>query len=91
METPKHLTAIAASKNTAARGNVSCETAKKDEARCGVARAQSESRYNPNAATEPESTHVTMPGMSPADARACVRVVRDTFTKHGGDVVPEGT
>lgn len=62
--------AIAASKNTAARGNVRFATAKKDERRCGACRAQAERRYRPNAATVPEKRQVNMPGMMPADARA---------------------
>jgi len=61
---------MAASKNTAARGNVRFATAKKDERRCGVCRAQAERRYRPNAATVPENAQVNMPGMIPADARA---------------------
>jgi hypothetical protein len=44
MDTPKHLIAMAASKKTAARGNVSSATAKNDERRCGVRVAQSERR-----------------------------------------------
>jgi hypothetical protein len=70
MDTPKHLIAMAASKNTAARGNVRFATAKKDERRCGVCRAQAERRYRPNAATVPEKAQVNMPGMMPEDARA---------------------
>jgi len=61
---------MAASKNTAARGNVRFATAKKDERRCGVCRAQAERRYRPNAATVPENAQVNMPGMIPVDARA---------------------
>jgi hypothetical protein len=71
IDTPKHLIAIAASKKMAARGNVRCATAKNDDLRCGVCRAQSERRYSPNAATEPENRQVSIPGMIPADARAC--------------------
>ena len=70
IDTPKHLIAIAASKNTAARGNVRFATAKKDERRCGVCRAQAERRYRPKAPTVPEKMQVNMPGMIPADARA---------------------
>ena len=40
IETPKHLMAIAASKNTAALGNVSSATAKKDALLCGALGAQ---------------------------------------------------
>ena len=61
---------MAASKNTAALGKVSFATAKKLERRCGVYVAQRERRYNPNAATDPEKTHVIIPGRSPADAMA---------------------
>lgn len=71
MDTPKHLMAIAASKKTAARGKVSSATAKKDDLRCGVLVAHRESKYRPNAATEPEKRQVSMPGMMPADAMAC--------------------
>jgi hypothetical protein len=73
MDTPKHLIAMAASKKTAARGNVRLATAKKDERRCGVLRAHRERRYRPNAPTAPEKTQVSMPGMIPADARAYTR------------------
>lgn len=62
--------AIAASKNTAAFGNVSFATAKKLERRCGVYVAQRDSKYRPNAATDPENTHVSIPGRMPADAKA---------------------
>lgn len=71
MDTPKHLTAIAASKNTAARGNVSSATAKNDDRRCGVFVAHRESRYRPKTATPPENRQVIIPGMMPADASAC--------------------
>jgi hypothetical protein len=70
METPKHLMAMAASKNTAARGNVRLATAKKDARRCGVRRAQAERRYRPNAPTAPEKAQVNIPGRMPAEARA---------------------
>lgn len=71
MDTPKHLIAIAASKNTAAFGNVICETAKKDALRWGALAAQRVRRYRPNTATDPEKTQVIIPGIMPADAMAC--------------------
>lgn len=71
MDTPKHLMAIAASKNTAARGYVNCATAKKEAPRCGVFLAATDKRYRPNAATDPEKIHVNIPGIIPADAIAC--------------------
>lgn len=70
MDTPKHLTAIAASKNTAAFGNVSCATAKKDERRWGALAAHKDKRYKPKAATDPEKRQVIMPGNKPAEAIA---------------------
>jgi len=69
-ETPKHLIAIAASKNTAAFGNVSCAIAKNDARRCGAFTAQSDKRYKPKAATEPENIQVSTPGIIPDDAIA---------------------
>jgi hypothetical protein len=68
-ETPKHFTAIAASKNTAAFGNVSCDIAKKEDRLCGAFAAQRDRRYNPKAATDPENIQVRTPGMIPAEAR----------------------
>jgi hypothetical protein len=68
METPKHLIAIAASKNSAAFGNVSCAIAKKDDRLLGALVAQSERRYRPKAATAPEKKHVRTPGRRPIDA-----------------------
>jgi len=62
--------AIAASKKTAARGNVSCETAWNDACRCFVFVAHSERRYNPNAAMEPDRTQVITPGIMPEEAIA---------------------
>ena len=70
IDTPKHLIAMAASKKTAARGKVSSAIAKNDARRCGAFTADSESRYNPNAATPPENKHVIMPGIMPEAARA---------------------
>lgn len=70
METPKHLIAMAASKNTAARGNVNSATAKNEARLCGALAAQRESKYRPNAATPPENRHVIIPGMIPTDAKA---------------------
>jgi hypothetical protein len=70
IDTPKHLMAMAASKKTAARGKVRLATAKKEERRCGVWRAQAERRYRPNAPTAPENAQVNMPGMIPTEARA---------------------
>jgi hypothetical protein len=70
IETPKHLVAIAASKNTAARGNVSSAIAKKDARRCGAFVAASDSRYRPKAATDPENMQVIIPGIIPAEAIA---------------------
>lgn len=67
--------AMAASKKTAARGKVRLATAKKEERRCGVWRAQAERRYRPNAPTAPENAQVNMPGMIPAEARAYRREV----------------
>lgn len=72
MDTPKHFVAIAASKNTAARGNVSCATAKNEARRWGAFLAHKDNRYSPKAATEPENTQVIIPGIMPADAMACV-------------------
>lgn len=73
IETPKHFVAIAASKKTAALGKVSCEIAWNDACLPFVCAAQSESRYSPNDATPPESTHVTIPGSIPLEAMACQR------------------
>jgi hypothetical protein len=64
--------AMAASKNTAALGNVSCAIAKNDDCRCGAFTAHSERRYKPKAATDPENIQVIIPGMMPADAMACM-------------------
>ena len=66
--------AIAASKNTAARGNVICETAKKEDRRCGARAAHKESRYSPNDATPPLNMQVRAPGIIPADAIASGKV-----------------
>jgi hypothetical protein len=62
--------AMAASKKTAARGNVIWETAKNELCRYGVARAQRVSRYRPKPQTTPENAHVIIPGMIPVDAIA---------------------
>jgi hypothetical protein len=72
IETPKHLIAMAASKNTAAWGKVSFAMAKKDARLCGALVAASDSKYSPKAATEPEKTQVITPGMIPADAIAYI-------------------
>lgn len=74
MDTPKHLMAIAASKNTAAFGKVISATAKKEERLCGVFAAHRERRYNPKAAMPPERTQVIIPGRIPAEAKACDKV-----------------
>lgn len=83
---------MAASKKTAARGNVRLATAKKDERRCGVLRAHRERRYRPNAATAPEEAQVIMPGMIPADARAYTTVItlRTQILHVWTQDVPEG-
>jgi hypothetical protein len=60
--------AIAALKNTAAFGNVSCAIAKNDARLYGAFVAQRDKRYNPNAATDPENIHVRTPGIIPVDA-----------------------
>ena len=65
--------AIAASKKTAALGNVSSATAKKDARRWWVCVAQSDRRYKPNAATAPENMQVMIPGMMPAEAMAYIK------------------
>ena len=70
IETPKHLIAIAASKNTAALGYASCETVKNDARRCGAFVAQRERRYRPNEAMQPENTQVIIPGIIPPEAIA---------------------
>jgi hypothetical protein len=70
MDTPKHLIAIAASKNMAACGNVSCATAKKELLLCGARLADNESRYRPKAPIQPENIQVRIPGMIPEDAIA---------------------
>jgi hypothetical protein len=62
--------AIAASKNIAACGNVSCATAKKELLLCGVRLADNESMYRPKAPVQPENIHVKIPGMIPEDAIA---------------------
>jgi hypothetical protein len=69
-ETPKHLMAIAASKNTAALGYVSSATAKNDDRLWGVLLAERDNRYSPNAEAPPENIQVSMPGMIPAEASA---------------------
>jgi hypothetical protein len=61
---------MAASKKTAAFGNVSWETALNDARRCGVYVAQRDKRYNPNPAVHPEKRQVKIPGISPLDAMA---------------------
>lgn len=71
MDTPKHLMAMAASKNTAAFGKVSWATAKNDARLCGVFVAHRDKRYSPKTATEPENRQVMIPGSIPADAMAC--------------------
>ena len=70
IDTPKHLIAMAASKKTAALGNVISATVKKDARLCGAFAAQRDSKYKPKAPTVPENTHVIMPGMRPAEAMA---------------------
>lgn len=70
MLTPKHFTAMAASKNTAALGNVICDTAKNDACRCGAFVAHTDSKCRPNAATAPLNMHVNMPGIKPDEAIA---------------------
>jgi hypothetical protein len=70
MDTPKHFIAIAASKNMAACGNVSCETTKKELRLCGAYLADSESRYRPKPPIQPENMHVMIPGIIPAEAMA---------------------
>ena len=73
---------MAASKKTAALGKVSCETAWNDACRPFVFAAQSDSRYSPNAATDPENTQVIMPGMIPLDAIACAKISTGKGTSH---------
>ena len=70
IETPKHLVAMAASKNTAALGYVSSATAKKDDRLWGALVAARDNKYSPNAAAPPENIQVSTPGMMPAEARA---------------------
>ena len=70
IDTPKHLIAIAASKKTAALGNVICATAKKEARLCGVRVAHSDRRYRPKLATQPENTQVMIPGIMPTEAIA---------------------
>ena len=70
IETPKHLIAIAASKNMAALGYVSSATAKNDDRLWGVLLAARDNKYNPNAEVPPENIQVSTPGMTPAEARA---------------------
>ena len=62
---------MAASKKTAALGNVSLATAKNEDRRCSVCVAQRDRRYNPNTATPPEKKQVMIPGIIPAEAIAC--------------------
>lgn len=71
MDTPKHLMATAASKKTAALGNVSLAIVKNDARLWGALAAHKERRYSPKAATPPENKQVTMPGRTPAEAMAC--------------------
>ena len=73
IDTPKHLIAMAASKKTAALGNVISATVKKAARLCGAFAAQRDSKYKPKAPTVPENTHVIMPGMRPAEAMAYSR------------------
>ena len=70
METPKHLLAIAASKNTAALGNVISAMAKNEARRCGACVEHNERRYRAKAATVPENTQVMTPGINPPEAIA---------------------
>lgn len=70
MDTPKHLVAIAASKNIAARGNVICATAKKDDRLCCACAAHNAKRYSPKEATTPQNMQVITPGIIPEEAKA---------------------
>lgn len=70
METPKHLIAMAASKNTAASGYVSSATAKNDDRLCGVLVAARDSKYKPNAEAPPDDIQVSTPGRIPAEENA---------------------
>lgn len=70
IDTPKHLIAIAASKKTAADGNVSLATVKKEERRGGACVAHRLRRYSPNAATAPEKQQDIIPGIKPIEAIA---------------------
>ena len=73
IETPKHLITMAVSKNTAALGKVICDTAKKDERRCGAFAAHLERKNRPRAAIAPDDKHVSIPGITPALAIAYIR------------------
>lgn len=77
---------MAASKKTAALGNVSSAMAKNDALRWGAFTAHSESKYRPNAATPPENRHVIMPGIMPEAANAYIRTVSRTYKPIEHDV-----
>lgn len=62
--------AMAASKNMAALGNVSCAITKKEARRWGALVAHRDKRYRPKTATEPENKQVRSPGIIPAEAIA---------------------
>ena len=79
---------MAASKKTAALGNVISATVKKDARLCGAFAAQRDSKYKPKAPTVPENTHVIMPGMRPAEAMAYNRGKRYVEPRFMTDVVP---
>lgn len=68
IDTPKHLIAIAASKKTAAAGNVIFDTAKNEERRWGVRVAQRLNIQRPSAPMHPEVIQVSAPGSIPPEA-----------------------
>lgn len=61
---------MAASKNMAALGNVSCAITKNEARRWGALAAHRDNRYRPKTATEPENIQVRRPGNMPAEAIA---------------------
>jgi hypothetical protein len=70
MVTPKHLIAMARSRNTAACGNVRFARAKNDARRWGAFLAETDNKYRPKAPRNPQSAQVSIPGRMPDDAIA---------------------
>lgn len=70
MPTPKHLTAIARSNQTAAEGYVSLEQAKKEADRPWVLLALLVKKYSPSPEAQAEKTIMKLPNNNPTVANA---------------------